>query len=420
MVMGLQRTSENSQSSWAVRAFQQPHREERMNRKGAETDLPGFPLIECRGSGGEPIFLEVSALFTRHLTGIGRHVARLVRALAHLAPLRLVSTMPADHARRLHMPGALVCGQEMEVTDRDLPPMDPNLDAWVRRLTHRPRRRHSAQLAKRSCCVFPTLRPAQRYFRREVSILHDFTPLIMPWAHVAGTCERFNAYFAEILGLSDSVVAVSNSTRADACWLGALEEEKVVVGRPGPSLCEHGHAFPGPVQRRPNVIVVVATLEPRKNGQFLLDWFLNARVFSTDMELWWVGPKGWLCEIGWMSRPRRRPGRRIRHLGMIPDRSLCRLYREAAFTIAPSLYEGFGFPVLDCLLHGTPVVSAFNSSLQEFAGPGVFYFDPCDPVSLDRACEDLQTSELEVVERGDLRQRYSWDGFARTVVSQCV
>jgi len=105
---------------------------------------------------------------------------------------------------------------------------------------------------------------------------------------------------------------------------------------------------------------------------------------------------------------------------MIPDRSLCRLYREAAFTISPSLYEGFGFPVLDSLLHETPVVSAFNSSLQEFAGPGVFYFDPCDPASLDRACDEFLAAEPSPVERADLRARFSWEGFAKTVASQCA
>src|SRR5262249_26877817 len=78
-----------------------------------------------------------------------------------------------------------------------------------------------------------------------------------------------------------------------------------------------------------------------------------------------------------------------RFLGMVPDARLCELYRRAAFTIYPSLYEGFGFPVLDALRHGTPVVSSFNSSLQEFAGPGGFYFDPCDPASLDAACREL-------------------------------
>jgi glycosyltransferase involved in cell wall biosynthesis len=394
-----------------------------MNRKG-EGQGPfatPTPVVASAGSLPEPIFVEVGALFTRHLTGIGRHIARLVRGLAQLAPLRLVSTLTSAQARDLRLRDALVCGEEMEVAACELPALDPNLDAWVRRLTRRPRKPHAAHLAARSSCVFPALRPARRHFRREVSILHDFTPLIMPWAHVAQTHEHFNAFFTRSLGLSDAAVAVSSSTKADASWLGALPPDKVLVGHPGPSLCEQVHAFPRPVRRRDNVMLVVATLEPRKNGQFLFDWFRNTQVLKPGMELWWVGPKGWLWEAGSARKDRtHRSDRRIRFLGMIPDRSLCRLYREATFTIAPSLYEGFGFPVLDSLLHGTPVVSAFNSSLQEFAGPGVFYFDACDPASLDSACEECLAAGHGAVERDDLRDRFSWEGFAKTVASQCV
>jgi len=393
-----------------------------MNRKGERQGLQAEPPPAASPNQGldEPIFVEVGALFTKHLTGIGRHVARLVRGLAQLAPLRLVSTMSSAQARRLQLPNALVCGQEMSVTKSDLPPMDPNLDGWVRDLVRRPRRRHAAQLAGRSSCVFPALRPAERHFRREVSILHDFTPLIIPWAHVAETHIHFNAFFAHTLGLSDRAVAVSESTKADASWLGALPPEQVVVGHPGPSLCEQAHAYPGPVTRRENVIVIVATLEPRKNGRFLFDWFLNTQVFKRDMQLWWVGPKGWLYDAATGREARARRDRQIRFLGMIPDRSLCQLYRQAAFTIAPSLYEGFGFPVLDSLMHQTPVVSAFNSSLQEFAGPGVFYFDAYDPASLDGACEELLAQGPAPVCREDLREQFSWEGFARTVASQCA
>src|SRR5262249_23529499 len=141
---------------------------------------------------------------------------------------------------------------------------------------------------------------------------------------------------------------------------------------------------PDPVERRRNVIVVVSTLEPRKNGPFLLDWFRRTDALPADMELWWVGPDGWLAGGALGGTDAR--GRTIRFLGMVPDRRLCALYRQATFTIYPSLYEGFGFPVLDSLLHETPVVCSFNSSLQEFAGCGVMFFDPTDRASLDAAC----------------------------------
>ncbi len=102
------------------------------------------------------------------------------------------------------------------------------------------------------------------------------------------------------------------------------------------------------------------------------------------------------------------------------DSELCELYRQASFTIYPSLYEGFGFPVLDSLRHGTPVLCSFNSSLAEFAGPGVFYFDAGDPASLDSACRDLLASGLVEVARNDLDHGLSWDRLAHKIVTLCM
>ena len=93
---------------------------------------------------------------------------------------------------------------------------------------------------------------------------------------------------------------------------------------------------------------------------------------------------------------------------------------QAAFTIYPSLYEGFGFPVLDSLVHGTPVLCSFNSSLQEFADSGVLFFDPLDPDSLDTAYRDLRDGPPMTLDDEAIRERFSWDAMARAVVAMCA
>ena len=160
----------------------------------------------------------------------------------------------------------------------------------------------------------------------------------------------------------------------------------------------------------------------RERGEELL----HTEVLDPGMELWWVGPTGWWAPQEWLAdlfrRGKRRSarGRKVRFLGVVPDRRLCQLYRQAAFTIYPSLYEGFGFPVLDSLLHDTPVLSSFHSSLQEFAGPGVFYFDPYDPASVDAAYRQLRAAPAVRVDHSGLRHRFSWDALAQTVLSLCA
>jgi len=364
-----------------------------------------------------PIYVEVSPLLTRHLTGIGRFAARLVEALARLRPVRLINTIQGEHARSMRLSRALLCGQEVEVRGCDLPPADSDVDRWVRQLFHRPHFRHDAEFAKRCAILYTMLRPAERHFRKELCLLHDFTSMIMPQAHVQETKDHFGRLFTRHAALCDKLVANSQSTKADARWLCAVEPDDVVVGYPGPTLCLHAHAHPEQVTRSENILLVVSTLEPRKNGKFLLDWFLKTKVLAPDAELWWAGPKGWLCDLSKRKTQSGAARRTVRFLGMVPDSRLCELYRRAAFTIYPSLYEGFGFPVLDGLRHGAPVLCSLNSSLQEFAGPGVFYFDPCDPSSLDLACRHLLDSWPILVDREDLDGRFSWDALARKVVA---
>src|SRR5262249_3183445 len=140
-----------------------------------------------------------------------------------------------------------------------------------------------------------------RHFGRELGIFYDFTPLLLPWTHAPLTRQSFGVFFTQTAKLYDKVIAISESTKSDASWLTPLADEDVVVGYPGPSLCVGRHAHTGPVTRRENVILVVSTLEPRKNGRFLLDWFLETEVLEPGMELWWVGPNGWWTPKGWLQ-----------------------------------------------------------------------------------------------------------------------
>jgi glycosyltransferase involved in cell wall biosynthesis len=367
----------------------------------------------------EPLYVEASPLLADTLTGIGRFAALLVHALSRRAPLRLVSTLPEQSARLARF---LPPGYELPLAPGELPEPGADLLAWRHRLLRRPLQPHDAERSRRAPALFTMHRPPQRHFRRELGVFYDFTPLVLPWTHAPQTVASFGAFYGQTCRLFDKALAISASTKADARWLSALPPEDVVVGYPGPSTCGAGHAHPGPVARSKNVVLVVSTLEERKNGPFLLDWFGRTEALPADAELWWVGPDGWWASPGWLADVRRaRSGpRRVRFLGLVSDAELCRLYRHAAFSIYPSLYEGFGFPVLDALLHGTRVACSYDSSLEEFAGPGVYYFDAADCASLDDACRALLAVAPEVGPRDDLRRRCSWERLAAQVLELCA
>jgi glycosyltransferase involved in cell wall biosynthesis len=353
---------------------------------------------------GPPVYFDANPLSDRHLTGIGRYAARLALAMAARRPVRFFAK-----DRVIEPPPGLDWSQ------------DQDLGTWARRLM-KGKKSPLGTPPSGSIGVWPMLRPIERSFDHEVSILHDLTPLLLPQTHKAVTRSHFRGLCSKAVASSDLAVAVSYSTAADASWLTGMEPGRIVVAHSGPSLCVGHHAHPGRAKRRADVGLVVSTLEPRKNPEFLFRWFHTSTALPPEAELWWVGSIGWLTSRRDLKQFERSPQsrRRIRFLGVVSDAALCKLYRTAGWSIYPSLYEGFGFPVLDALRHGTPVLASYNSSLREFDSPGLHFFDPCDPSTVDDAWKALQAAGPVEIPRGPLDRRFSWENVAGILLDACA
>ncbi len=343
------------------------------------------------------VFVDAGPFSYSRLTGLSRYTARLTMALASKVPIRFFS-----EGEELLAPAGLSWSQ------------DQDLARWSR-WVWRSRRRPMGPAPEESIGLFCTLRPTVRTFPFEASVLHDFSPYTVPATHLESTRRIFGAFFAEALPYSDVAIAVSHSTKADAAWLSPMDPDRVVVAHSGPSLCVGNHRHPGRTRRRPDVGLVVSTLEPRKNARFLFEWFQASAALPPGAELWWVGPLGWMTSRREL-RKIQGAGRRIRFLGVVSDSALCKLYRTAGWSIYPSLYEGFGFPVLDALRHGTPVLASGNSSIREFQSPGLHLFDPCDASTVDDAWRTLRSEKPGDIPREPLDRLYSWDNVAVTLL----
>ena len=306
--------------------------------------------------------------------GIARYTARLSLALGARVPVRFF-----DGGRRAAARRGTSTGRRTRISRTG--------DAGSGRVggdrSGRPRRIASACTARRTSRSgsFPT---------RSASCTTS-----APWSCPGRSRKRpgthFGKFLTETLLASDVVLSVSHSTKADAAWFSSLDPERIVVAPSGPSLCVESHRHRGRVARTDRIGLVVSTIEPRKNAVFLFDWFQKTTLLPPDLELWWVGKLGWLTsrdELERMANPA--GGRRVRFLGKVSDAELCRLYQTAGWSIYPSLYEGFGFPILDSLRHGTPVLSSCTSSMGELDHPGVFFFDPQDPATVDVAWRRLR------------------------------
>jgi glycosyltransferase involved in cell wall biosynthesis len=157
-------------------------------------------------------------------------------------------------------------------------------------------------------------------------------------------------------------------------------------------------------------LLTVGTLEPRKNIPFLVNVFETLGDFDGDLVL--AGMRGWKYEpiLDWIQNSPR--AAQIKRLDYVPESLLPALYSGAELFVFPSLYEGFGFPPLEAMGCGTPVVSATTGSLPEVLGDGCLYVDDFNEQSWADAIHDLlmdNSQRLSLSERGKAQAaRFTW------------
>lgn len=151
----------------------------------------------------------------------------------------------------------------------------------------------------------------------------------------------------------------------------------------------------------------VGTLEPRKNVAKLVRAFHKFQATGLgEHELILAGGVGWKAE-GALAAIRHQAGQnRVRHLGYVPDKDLPALYQAAFALVYPSLYEGFGLPVLEALACGLPVITSRASSMAEIGGESALYVDPKDE-------NEIAAAMTRLVEDSGLHAKLSAAGPSR-------
>jgi len=159
-------------------------------------------------------------------------------------------------------------------------------------------------------------------------------------------------------------------------------------------------------------ILTVGAIEPRKNLDRLFEAYAKLRSKGLPYQLVHVGPKGWLQEDLIVKIDQLSLQESVRFLGLLPLADLVAVYNAASLFVYPSLYEGFGLPVLEAMACGCPVVTANTSSLPEVAGDAAVLVDPYQVDAIAQGIgEVLENTNLaaELRERGwQQAQRFSW------------
>ncbi len=165
-------------------------------------------------------------------------------------------------------------------------------------------------------------------------------------------------------------------------------------------------------------ILFVGTLQPRKNIIRLVEAFSKIK---SDVKLVIVGKKGWLYEEILESPKKFDIEDRVKFLDFVPDEDLPLFYKNALCFVLPSLYEGFGLPVLEAMQYGCPVITSNISSLPEVGGDAALYIDPLNVNDIKKNLElIIQNSELrqKLIKKGyEQVKKFSWEKTARETLS---
>jgi len=252
----------------------------------------------------------------------------------------------------------------------------------------------------------------------QVAVIHDLTTFIYPLHRNKEVSKRLSLRAKEAAKIAKKVIIPSQSTAADAKKYLNLPEKKITVVYPGISkLAEPVNNLPGNL-RAHQYLLFVGTIEPRKNliGLFKA-YALLPPVFQEEYPLAVVGAKGWNTGETYETLKTLKLEGKVKFLGYASDAVLAKLYSEAAVFVYPSLYEGFGLPVLEALSFGVPVVTANISSLPEVAGKAAILIDPLKPIEITQAIQEIidhQNMAEELKEEAKKQvMKFSWEKAAR-------
>ena len=256
---------------------------------------------------------------------------------------------------------------------------------------------------------------------RALVTIHDVSFLRHPDAAEPKNLRYLRAHMRSTVQRADRILTDSRFSAKEIVELLDVSADKVSAVHLGltPNMTSSGGeaiaAMRKALQLDRPYLLFVGTLEPRKNIPFLIKCFERMQTFDGDLVI--AGMRGWKVDPIMERLRTSSRHERIHYLEYVEERWLPELYAGAELFLFPSLYEGFGFPPLESMQCGTPVISSRAASLPEVLGAAAAYVEPYDAEVWAATTEALlgNTARRQELQKAGQKQaaKYRWEETAR-------
>lgn len=262
-----------------------------------------------------------------------------------------------------------------------------------------------------------------------VNTVHDLTYHFFPETMDKKNFKRITNDIQYSIERADRIVTISECSKQDIIKEFGIDEKKIEIIYPGvdyerfamPMSSERIKEVKEKYQLPDEYILYMGTLEPRKNIPSIIEAFYYLKKEGEEslqsVKLVLAGKKGWLFEEIFNKVKKLGLEDEVIFTDYVAEEDKAAIYRMAKVFIFPSLYEGFGIPVIEAMAASVPVITSNTSSLPEVAGNAAVLTNPSDMIGMAEGMHSILTQDTyrdEMVQKGHLQaKRFNWEDSAQ-------
>lgn len=262
-----------------------------------------------------------------------------------------------------------------------------------------------------------------------ITTIHDMTYELYPNIVEKKTLNRIKTGIQYSVDRADKIITISESSKKDIVKFLNISESKISIVSPGVDYNLYNKNYTDLTKRNVRLkydlpiryILYMGTLEPRKNIETIIKAFglfkKEIDLSGKDIKLVIAGKKGWMFESIFNLVNKLNLQDEIVFTDYVDEVDKPIIYKMASLFVFPSLYEGFGIPVLEAMASSVPVITSNVSSLPEVAGNAAMLIDPIDISSIAKYMKKIiqdNNFSYDLIKKGHIQaQSFTWDMSAR-------